>query len=208
MLLCSLARGPSHRYWVTLQPWVTRDTRPALAYLACLLDYFDNDGGSRVLHCTTALSTITLYAELSSGDEGPPIIFQRIVRDPGTSPPEDSSQQQLVCCEVECPSNIGRQDTAEVEVDFANKDVGFGPGGTQEEILFGMTPEVRLRLSVRLNEVRCLHQACPAVLVCPTLGDTECLLVSGVARSGDWAGYGFNVTYAGPGDGQHRCYGG
>ena len=45
MLLCSLARGPSHRYWVTLQPWVTRDTRPALAYLACLLDYFDNDGG-------------------------------------------------------------------------------------------------------------------------------------------------------------------
>ena len=205
MLLCSLARGPSHRYWVTLQPWVTRDTRPALAYLACLLDYFDIDGGSRVLHCTTALSTITLYAELSSGDEGPPIIFQRIVRDPGTSPPEDSSQQQLVCCEVECPSNIGRQDPAEVEVDFANKDVGFGPGGTQEEILFGMTPEVRSRSSVRLNEVRCLHQACPAVLVCPTLGDTECLLVSGVARSGDWAGYGFNVTYAGPGDGQHRC---
>ena len=205
MLLCSLARGSSHRYWVTLQPWVTRDTRPALAYLACLLDYFDNDGGSRVLHCTTALSTITLYAELSSGDEGPPIIFQRIVRDPGTSPPEDSSQQQLVCCEVECPSNIGRQDPAEVEVDFANKDVGFGPGGTQEEILFGMTPEVRLRLSVRLNVARCLHQACPAVLVCPTLGDTECLLVSGVARSGDWAGYGFNVTYAGPGDGQHRC---
>ena len=158
MLLCSLARGPSHRYWVTLQPWVTRDTRPALAYLACLLDYFDNDGGSRVLHCTTALSTITLYAELSSGDEGPPIIFQRIVRDPGTSPPEDSSQQ-LVCCEVECPSNIGRQDPAEVEVDFANKDVGFGPGGTQEEILFGMTPEVRLSSSVRLRLRVCTRRA-------------------------------------------------
>ena len=51
MLLCSLARGPSHRYWVTLQPWVTRDTRPALAYLACLLDYFDIDGGSSEIHC-------------------------------------------------------------------------------------------------------------------------------------------------------------
>ena len=53
MLLCSLARGPSHRYWVTLQPWVTRDTRPALAYLACLLDYFDNEGGTRVPRCNT-----------------------------------------------------------------------------------------------------------------------------------------------------------
>ena len=41
MLLCSLARGPSHRYWVTLQPWVTRDTRPALAYLACLVVVYD-----------------------------------------------------------------------------------------------------------------------------------------------------------------------
>ena len=170
MLLCSLARGPSHRYWVTLQPWVTRDTRPALAYLACLLDYFDNDGGSRVLHCTTALSTITLYAELSSGDEGPPIIFQRIVRDPATSSPEDSPQQQLVCCEVECPSNIGRQDPAEVEVDFANKDVGFGPGGTQEEILFGMTPEVRLRSSVRLNVARVCTRRAPRCWSAPRWG--------------------------------------
>ena len=170
MLLCSLARGPSHRYWVTLQPWVTRDTRPALAYLACLLDYFDNDGGSRVLHCTTALSTITFYAELSSGDEGPPIIFQRIVRDPATSPPEDSPQQQLVCCEVECPSNIGRQDPAEVEVDFANKDVGFGPGGTQEEILFGMTPEVRSRSSIRLRLLGVCTRRAPRCWSAPRWG--------------------------------------
>ena len=97
------------------------------------------------------LLTVTFNAELSADDEGPPIKFERIVRDAATSPPCEDSLQQLVCCEVECPSNIGRQDPAEVEVDFANKDVGFGPGGTQEEILFGMTPEVGLRSSVRLR---------------------------------------------------------
>ena len=157
MLLCSLARGPSHRYWVTLQPWVTRDTRPALAYLACLLDYFDNEGDTRVPRCNTV--NVHFYAELSSDDEGPPIKFERIVRDAATSPPCEDSLQQLVCCEVECPSNIGRQDPAEVEVDFANKDVGFGPGGTQEEILFGMTPEVGLRSSVRLRLRVCARRA-------------------------------------------------
>ena len=42
----------------------------------------------------------------------------------------------------------------EVEVDFANRDVGYGMGGTQEEILFGTTPEM-----------------CPLVLLAHTLQD-------------------------------------
>ena len=30
----------------------------------------------------------------------------------------------------------------ELEVDFANKDISFGRGGTQEELMFGMSPEM------------------------------------------------------------------
>mgnify|MGYP001137640499 FL=1 len=30
----------------------------------------------------------------------------------------------------------------EIEVDFANKDISYGRGGTQEELMFGMSPEM------------------------------------------------------------------
>ena len=97
------------------------------------------------------------------------------------------SETKIIPWEVVCPSNIGKQNSDEVEVDFANKDIGFGPGGTQEEILFGMTPE-----------------ACPAVLLCPTLTDHEALVISGVRRVGSWSGYGWEVEYSGAGDFQPR----
>ena len=160
MLLCTLQPCSHNKYWVSFQPWLTRDTSPSMAYLTCLLNYFSS----------SPTHTVTY----------------RRVTCPDTRPDWRNSQDKLTRLEVICPSKIG-DDPNEVEIDFANKDIGFGPGGTQEEIIFGMTPE-----------------ACPAVLVCPTLQDTECLLISGVRRMGRAEGYGFTVKYAGEGDGLPR----
>ena len=35
MLLCTLKPSQHNKYWVTFQPWLTRDTSPAIAYLTC-----------------------------------------------------------------------------------------------------------------------------------------------------------------------------
>ena len=166
MLLCTLVPMDCHKYWVSLQPWITSTNNPSQAYLTCLFHYF-----SQVDHNHDTF-----------------IKMQRLVVD---NPPSLTqwrhSNTNLVSFEVVCPSYIGKQDCQEVEVDFANKDVGYGPGGTQEEILFGMTPE-----------------ACPAVLLSPTLGDNECLLITGVRRMGLWTGYGWDVHHSGHGDGSSR----
>ena len=161
MLLCTLKPSHHNKYWVTFQPWLTKDTSPSLAYLTCLLKY--------------------LSGPLSEGT----VLFKRVTCI-GRIPEWESCQTNLIDLEVICPSKIG-DDPEEVELDFANKDIGYGPGGTQEEIIFGMTPE-----------------ACPAVLINPTLQDDECLLISGARRMGRASGYGFNVKYEGEGDGLPR----
>ena len=69
---------------------------------------------------------------------------------------------------------------ASTEVVFSNKDVGFGVSGTQEEVKFGMSPE-----------------ACVAVLVVPTLRDSETLVIEGVQKIGSHDGIGRNVEYVG-----------
>ena len=153
--------------WSTLQPWLTRDSGPATAYLSCLASLFSQH----------EVGHDDLYNEM--------ITFRRVVSQ--ASPDWTTSQTPLLHLHTRCPSSIGRQHPDQVEVDFANKDIGFGPGGSQEEILFGMTPE-----------------SCPAVLLSPSLGPRECLLISGVRRTGDWTGYGWNVQYSGPGDNQPR----
>ena len=136
MVLCTLpATGVRQNYcWSSLQPWLTRDTGPARAYLTCLAQLFSQ------------------HPSQHSHLDSQPITFTRLFsRD---LPDWIQSEAPLISLETRCPSSIGRQHHQEVELDFANKDIGFGPGGTQEEILFGMTPE-----------------ACPAVLLCPTLQD-------------------------------------
>ena len=164
MLLCTLKSANHNKYWVTFQPWLTRDTSPAVAYLTCMLKFLSSD---------------------TAQHQSEHVMFRRVVCQ-GPLPDWRHCQDKLIKLEVICPSRIG-DDPNEVEIDFANKDVGFGPGGTQEEIIFGMTPE-----------------ACPAVLICPTLHDNECLLISGARRMGRSSGYGFGVKYYGEGDGLPR----
>ena len=168
MVLCSLpVTGVRQNYcWSSLQPWLTRDSGPALAYLSCLAQLFSQHRPGHSAELDSQLIT-----------------FTRLGCQTSDLPDWIESSAPLISLDTRCPSSIGRQLGQEVELDFANKDIGFGPGGTQEEILFGMTPE-----------------ACPAVLLSPTLLDRESLLISGVERTGDWAGYGWDVKYLGPGD--------
>jgi poly(ADP-ribose) glycohydrolase len=83
-----------------------------------------------------------------------------------------------------CPVHINTQgkigDQLEIEIDFANKDIGFGKTGTQEEILFGMSPEM-----------------CIAMLFCETMAENESITISGVKKIGTYTGYGNSVQYAG-----------
>ena len=122
MLLCTLTRDTWHKHWVTLQPWIVRDNKPCVSYLACLLDYFENSG-ILFFYLTTCIFTSFLDVDLEAE-----IKFKRLKLDLQNAPRWQDSTQPLVKCEVVCPSNIGRQDHREVEVDFANKDIGYGPG--------------------------------------------------------------------------------
>ncbi|GKT15355.1 Poly(ADP-ribose) glycohydrolase like protein [Aduncisulcus paluster] len=76
---------------------------------------------------------------------------------------------------------IGHPKTpVDVEIDFANRCIGFGPFSTQEEILFGTTPE-----------------ACIAPLVSTALSDSEACFIGGVTHIGEGIGYGQSYKYKG-----------
>ncbi len=74
--------------------------------------------------------------------------------------------------EVREDGRIG--DIEQIEVDFANKHVGFGTSGTQEELILGTSPET-----------------CVIVLF------IKAVLITGGKRYGDYTGYGQHARYVG-----------
>jgi ribosomal protein S18 acetylase RimI-like enzyme len=68
-----------------------------------------------------------------------------------------------------------------LEVDFAHHDISFGRGGTQEELLLGMSPETHI-LPFLLESVQ----------------PNESVSVRGAQRLGTYDGYGCDVKYSGP----------
>ena len=69
----------------------------------------------------------------------------------------------------------------QVEVDFANKYVGFGTTGTQEELMLGPSPEF-----------------CIIVLFNEILDPNEAILMTGGRRYGNHSGYGRASRFTGP----------
>ena len=67
-----------------------------------------------------------------------------------------------------------------VHVDFANKNVGFGTTGTQEELLLGFSPET-----------------CVVVLFNETLNDNDALLIQGAKIYGDYEFKNFEFKFLG-----------
>ena len=66
------------------------------------------------------------------------------------------------------------------EVDFANKNVGFGTSGTQEELILGTSPKT-----------------CFIVLFNKVLETNEAVMITGAKRYGDYSGYGQHARFVG-----------
>ena len=107
------------------------------------------------------------------------VTFERVVRSTAERDwnPENSSAPILEVV-VHDDGRIG--DIEQVELDFANKHVGFGTSGTQEELILGTSPET-----------------CVIVLFNEVLETNEAVLITGVKRYGDYSGYGNSSRFTG-----------
>ena len=144
MLCCTLVPMSHNKYWVSFEPWLIRDSGPSLAYLLTLLHYFQE------------------FDKWDDNYKDESVKFHRTVLTPEKTVNWSLCDKPIVKVDVRHGNSIGDRE-GEVEVDFANKDVGFGVTGTQEELLFGMSPEL-----------------CVAVLISSTLKDDEAFVMEGL----------------------------
>ena len=161
MFLCSLQPPAWSKFWVSFGIWYNSESPPVKAYLLCLFDYFSqlDSSGKPPNPCET-------------------VQFRRHVL--VESPDWSASTTQLDTGILMPSTNLEPEPGCNIEVSFANKDVGFGVSGTQEEVKMAMSPE-----------------ACVAVLIVPTMQDNETLLIRGARQVGSCQGIGRNVTYTG-----------
>ena len=162
MFLCSMRPPVWSQFWANFGIWYNSESPPVSAYLLCLLDYF---------------------SQLDSSGKPPnPLEEVRFYRHPLAQPPDWSSSSSKFYAGIFVSStSLEPEPSCNVEVSFANKDVGFGVSGTQEEVKMGMSPE-----------------ACVAMLIAPTLLENETLLIRGARQVGRCKGIGRNVVYDGP----------
>jgi len=141
--------------------WLKSISGPTTIYLNSLVNYFKE------------VQTMT-DAKLNET-----VNFERLVcKDDKVWNPKDSTAM-IVDIEVHFEGRIG--DKEQVEVDFANKHVGFGTTGTQEELMLGTSPE-----------------SCPIVLFNEVLEPSEAIVMVGAKKYGDFTGYGHRAVYTGP----------
>ena len=147
----------------------------------CYWLYYQNSATN--IYLKTLLSYFTHLQTLSQDQLEEKVTFQRFVCaetekswDPTT---ETSGCKMIAEVGLHLDGRIG--DVEQVEVDFANKHVGFGTSATQEELLLGTSPE-----------------SCVVVLFNEVLEAEESLLITGARRYGDYTGYGRVARYTGP----------
>jgi len=163
MFLCTVKPTWRNNYWVTFHNWLTDGRGCALAYLQSLLGYFEES-----------------MMDQQAGGAGfwdEVVTFERRQIDPSKVTASIAHNSSLLGIPtVSSTGSIG--DTSVIEIDFANKDIGFGTYGTQEEILFGASPEM-----------------CIAMLFCDSMTDSECILIKGARKVGLFSGYGGAVQF-------------
>ena len=162
MFLCSLQPPTWNKFWVNFGIWYNSDSPPVRAYLQCLFDYFSQlDQSGKPLN---PLEIVEFH--------------RRVLNQP---PNWSTSTARFYDGILVTSTSLEPKSNCHIEVSFANKDVGFGVSGTQEEVKMAMSPE-----------------ACVAVLLTPTLLENEALLIHGARQVGSCQGIGRNVTYSGP----------
>ena len=162
MFLCSLRPPKWSDFWANFGIWYNSDSPPVRAYLQCLFDYFsrlDQSGKP-----PNPLETVEFH--------------RRILKEP---PSWSTSAAQFYDGILVTSISLEPEPNCHIEVSFANKDIGYGVSGTQEEVKMAMSPE-----------------ACVVMLITPTLLENETLLIRGARQIGSCQGIGRNVTYCGP----------
>ena len=162
MFLCSIRPPKWSKFWANFGIWYNSGSPPTRAYLLCLFDYFlQLDQSGKPPH---PLETVEFH--------------RRVLQ----QPPNWSTSAAKFYNDILITSvNLEPEPGCCIEVSFANKDVGFGVSGTQEEVKMAMSPE-----------------ACVAMLITPTLLENETLLIRGARQVGSCQGIGRNVSYRGP----------
>lgn len=146
MFLCTIKKSAKNPYWVTFANWIADGRTCALVYLRTLIEFFKQ---SLMLSCNKEENT----------DHGN-LIFERRHLDKTRLDAYLNSHESTfknISFDLK-EESIG--DKSQIEVDFANMDIGFGVTGTQEEILFGKHPEL-----------------CVAMLFSDTMQDDEAIVI-------------------------------
>ena len=162
MTLLTLKPTKKHVYWVNFDNWLT-DGRPcAQAYLQGLFSYF-------------ALARDRLFNEPNWRNEI--VTFERRRQQCDAVFPMPELKVSIPT--VHLTGSIG--DHSRNVVDFANEFIGFGIGGTQEEILFASFIEL-----------------CPAMIFCcNAMEKDEAIVIRNAIKYIDYSGYGFKVKFEG-----------
>lgn len=134
------------------------------------------------IYLQTLLTYFTHLQTLSQDQLEEKVTFQRFVcpEDEKSWDPTSETSGCKMIAKVGLHLNGRIGDFEQVEVDFANKHVGFGTTATQEELLLGTSPE-----------------SCVIVLFNEVLEAGESLLITGARRFGDYTGYGRTARYTG-----------
>lgn len=157
MTLLTFKPSSRHVYWVTFENWLT-DGRPcAIAYLQGLFSYFLE--AMRKINTHWKSEIITFSRKTFSGNIFP--------------------LQEVPLNDIEIHLNGGIGDYSRNGIDFANEHIGFGIGGTQEEVLFGSFIEL-----------------CPAMIFCcDAMKEQESIVIRNVIKYAHYEGYGFSLKF-------------
>jgi len=145
---------------LTFVYWLRHVTAPTEIYLRSLLNYFKD------------------IRSMKEEQLNEVVTFERLVCDDDRVWNPKGSSFNVTEVEVHLDGRIG--DKEQVEVDFANKHVGFGTSGTQEELMLGTSTET-----------------CVVVLFNEVLNDNEAVVMVGAKKYGDFTGYGYNASFTG-----------
>lgn len=141
--------------------WLRSVTGPTTIYLNSLVNYF------------------TDVKNMSEEKLNEVVSFKRLVCTDDKVWNPEGSITQILDVEVHLQGRIG--DMEQIEIDFANKFVGFGTTGTQEELMLGTSLE-----------------SCVIVLFNEVLEPHEAIFIVGAKKYGDFSGYGGGARYIGP----------
>ena len=163
MCLCSLKKSHKNVYWVTFENWLTDGRTCAIVYLRTLIEYFMQTFAAIANKNDEFMKEIVSFSRFSANIVKLTVSLQ----DPSV---------KMGKIDLKLHGGIG--DDSLNEVDFANCDIGYGVTGTQEEILFGASPEM-----------------CVAMLFCDTMQDDEAILIRGARQIAFYDGYGMTLKF-------------